>query len=62
VRSFNGSEVPKAKTQKPLDAFVRVSRVGGRGGDSFISPDVPREKIEAYAKARGAQMLGVWFS
>ncbi|MEA2386829.1 MAG: site-specific recombinase [Thermoleophilaceae bacterium] len=43
----------KTEKTKPLDAYVRVSRVGGREGDSFISPDVQREKIEGYAKARG---------
>jgi DNA invertase Pin-like site-specific DNA recombinase len=40
-------------SKKPLDAYVRVSRVGGREGDSFISPDVQSEKIEAFANARG---------
>ena len=33
-----------------LDGYVRVSRVGGREGDSFISPRVQRQKIEAWAK------------
>lgn len=37
----------------PLDAYIRVSRVNGRDGDSFISPDVQRESIEAWAKANG---------
>jgi site-specific DNA recombinase len=39
-----------------LDAYIRVSRVGGREGDSFISPDVQREKIERFATARGFEI------
>jgi DNA invertase Pin-like site-specific DNA recombinase len=33
-----------------LDGYIRVSRVGGREGESFISPKVQRQKIEAWAK------------
>jgi DNA invertase Pin-like site-specific DNA recombinase len=33
------------------DGYIRVSRVGGRGGESFISPDEQRAAIEAWAKA-----------
>jgi site-specific DNA recombinase len=33
-----------------LDGYVRVSRVGGREGEGYISPSVQREAIEAYAK------------
>jgi DNA invertase Pin-like site-specific DNA recombinase len=33
----------------PLDAYIRVSAVKGRGGESFISPHVQRERIEAWA-------------
>jgi len=36
-----------------MDGYVRVSRVGGREGDSFISPDGQRERIEGWAKLRG---------
>jgi DNA invertase Pin-like site-specific DNA recombinase len=36
-----------------LIGYVRVSRVAGREGDSFISPAVQRERIEAQAVARG---------
>jgi site-specific DNA recombinase len=36
-----------------LTAYIRVSRVGGREGDSFISPAVQRERIAAYATAHG---------
>ncbi len=34
-----------------LDAYIRVSKVGGRAGDSFISPTVQRERIESWAQA-----------
>jgi len=36
-----------------LIGYVRVSRVAGREGDGFISPTVQRERIEAFATARG---------
>jgi DNA invertase Pin-like site-specific DNA recombinase len=42
-----------------LVAYVRVSRVGGREGDRFISPDVQREQVEALAKARGWDVVEV---
>jgi DNA invertase Pin-like site-specific DNA recombinase len=32
--------------------YIRVSRVGGREGDSFISPAVQRERIEKFAAAQ----------
>ena len=34
----------------PVDAYIRVSRVGGRAGDSFISPELQRKSIERLAK------------
>jgi len=43
---------PKAGQALPLDGYVRVSHVGGRGGVSFISPDLQEERIRAYARAR----------
>ena len=42
-----------------LIGYVRVSRVGGREGDSFISPAVQRGRVEAYAGAQGHQVV-VW--
>lgn len=32
-----------------LDGYIRVSRVGGRQGEGYISPSVQREAIERYA-------------
>lgn len=40
-------------TKLTLDAYIRVSRVGGRQGDSFISPDVQRQDIQRWAQLRG---------
>jgi len=39
-------------------AYIRVSRVSGREGDSFISPEVQRERIDAIAKASGLRIVG----
>jgi site-specific DNA recombinase len=43
-----------------IDAYIRVSRVGGREGENFISPEVQREQIENWAKMRGAEICEVW--
>lgn len=39
----------------PLDGYVRVSRVGGRKGEGFISPDVQEQAILDWAKRNGRQ-------
>lgn len=39
-----------------VDGYIRVSRVGGRNGESFISPDEQRRAIEAYAAAHGIEV------
>lgn len=36
-----------------MDGYIRVSRVGGRSGDSFQSPAKQRDEIETWAKLRG---------
>lgn len=36
-----------------LDGYVRVSRVGGRSGDAFISPGEQKERVRAWAKSQG---------
>jgi site-specific DNA recombinase len=40
-----------------LSAVTRVSRVGDRGGDSFMSPDEQAETIKAWAKSNGAVIV-----
>lgn len=39
-----------------LDAYIRVSRVAGREGESFISPSVQLEQIAGWAKLRGVEI------
>jgi site-specific DNA recombinase len=39
-----------------LDAYIRVSKVAGRGGESFISPSVQRERIESWAQLHGQKV------
>jgi site-specific DNA recombinase len=42
---------------QPLDAYVRVSAVKGRAGESFISPTVQRERIEAWAALHDRRLV-----
>src|SRR5262245_17299699 len=42
-----------------LVGYIRVSRVAGRHGESFISPDVQRERITA-AAAAGRHRVIAW--
>src|SRR5437867_2921139 len=40
----------------PLDGYVRVSRVGKREGDGFISPKVQEDAIREWAKRNGVRV------
>lgn len=40
-----------------LVGVVRVSRVGGREGATFISPDIQRDQIAVYARAHGHEIV-----
>lgn len=40
-----------------LDGYIRVSRIGGREGEGYISPDVQREAIERYAEELGGEVV-----
>src|SRR6188472_3309426 len=42
------------------DGYIRVSRRGGREGESFISPDVQRERIARWADANGVEIVQWW--
>jgi site-specific DNA recombinase len=42
------------------DGYIRVSRRGGREGESFISPEVQRKKIEAWSKLHGVEIVQWW--
>lgn len=39
-----------------VDGYIRVSRIGGRSGDGYISPDVQRQRIEEYAQLLGVEV------
>jgi DNA invertase Pin-like site-specific DNA recombinase len=38
-------------------AYVRVSRVGGRAGDGFLSPELQRESIAGLARREGLEIV-----
>ena len=44
----------------PVDAYIRVSRVGGREGDRFLSTDLQRDSIKRVAEREGLQVVQ-WF-
>ena len=43
-----------------MDGYVRVSRIAGRQGESFISPEVQREKIEKWSALHEVE-VGRWW-
>jgi site-specific DNA recombinase len=43
-----------------MDGYIRVSRRGGREGESFISPQVQRSKIGGWAKLHGVEIAEWW--
>ena len=43
-----------------VDGYVRVSRTAGREGESFISPEVQRGKIEGWAQLHGVEIVRWW--
>jgi DNA invertase Pin-like site-specific DNA recombinase len=49
--------MPKSRT---ADGYIRVSRVGGRTGEGFISPEVQRQRIQGWADANGVEILEWW--
>ena len=49
-----------ASEQLSVDGYVRVSKVGGRRGERFISLAVQRELIESWATMHGARVLHVF--
>jgi site-specific DNA recombinase len=42
-----------------VDGYVRVSKVAGRWGPSFISPQIQREQIERWAAFKNAELLEI---
>lgn len=51
---ISGCTLPLVTTR--LDGYIRVSRVRGREGDSFISPSVQRDQIAGWARLRGVEI------
>jgi site-specific DNA recombinase len=45
---------------RTADGYIRVSRRGGREGESFISPDVQRKKIGEWAKLHEVEVVHWW--
>jgi DNA invertase Pin-like site-specific DNA recombinase len=43
--------------ERPIDGYIRVSRVGDRSGESYISPDVQRRALESWAAERGIELV-----
>ncbi len=39
--------------------YIRVSKVGGRGGDSFLSPELQREEIARVAAREGLEVVEI---
>jgi site-specific DNA recombinase len=43
-----------------MDGYIRVSRVAGRDGESFISPEVQRAKIAGWGELHGVEIVRWW--
>jgi site-specific DNA recombinase len=46
-------------TKTKAIGYARVSRVGGRGGDSFLSPELQRQGIERVCQREGLTLVDV---
>jgi site-specific DNA recombinase len=46
--------------RRTADGYVRVSRRGGREGESFISPEVQRKKIADWAQLHDVEIVQWW--
>jgi len=45
---------------RTADGYIRVSRVAGREGESFISPEVQRDKIAGWAGLHDVEIVRWW--
>jgi DNA invertase Pin-like site-specific DNA recombinase len=52
--------MPAKSKPRTADGYVRVSRRAGREGESFISPEVQRQKIEGWAKLNEVEIVHWW--
>jgi DNA invertase Pin-like site-specific DNA recombinase len=48
------------KRPQTADGYVRVSRRAGREGESFISPEVQRQKIAGWAELHDVEIVSWW--
>lgn len=48
---------PFMPAAKPLDGYIRVSRVGDRSGDSYVSPAIQQKAIRKLAADRGLEVV-----
>jgi site-specific DNA recombinase len=46
--------------RKRMDGYIRVSRVAGREGESFISPEVQRQKIAGWSELHDVEIVRWW--
>ena len=53
------SRTGKAASKPRAVGIVRVSHVGGRSGDSFLSPEDQEKRIRAECRARGLRLIDV---
>lgn len=49
-----------SRRRKAMDGYVRVSRVAGREGESFISSEVQRKRIAGWADLQGVEIVRWW--
>src|SRR3954452_21707162 len=55
---YRGHSLPSlADLTLAVDGYIRVSRVGDRSGESYISPEVQREAIETWARERDIELV-----
>lgn len=47
------------QTPRRMAGYIRVSRVNGRAGENFISPELQREKIDTWAKLKGIEIVHI---
>jgi DNA invertase Pin-like site-specific DNA recombinase len=47
-------------TVRTADGYIRVSRLAGREGESFIAPEVQRRKITEWARLHDVEVVAWW--
>src|SRR5436190_8415655 len=48
------------RRRRTADGYIRVSRRAGREGESFISPEVQRKRIQGWADLHGVEIVQWW--